>query len=31
MVAQERKTTRRGSGGQEGRMGRIVVRRVGGM
>ncbi len=30
MVAEERKTTRR-VGGQKGRMGRIVVRRVGGM
>jgi len=31
MVAQERKKTRRDSGGHEGRMGRIIVRRVGGM
>ncbi len=31
MVAQEEKTTRRDSGGHEGRMGRIVVKRVGGM
>jgi len=31
MVAQERRTTRRDSRGHEGRMGRIVVRRVGGM
>ncbi len=30
-MAQERRRTRRDSGGKEGRMGRIVVRRVGGM